>query len=174
MGTRKLFNDTKLTSWRMVAETAESISLGGWVFRGQENSAWELQTSLEREYGGRGAAVEQELLRHFLRSAPRLLPSHLVPDDDDASAWLGLIQHYGGPTRFLDVTRSPFVALFFAFENAGDQDRVVWAIDSQWDMHACAQTMAANESITVDAALERTTTRQKELVSSLVWGRPDP
>jgi hypothetical protein len=124
-----------LSTWQEIVETANYLTGRSWVFRGHEHADWKLQTSLEREFGARGAQVEQSLLWQFVRRAPRLLPSHLIPSDDDAAAWLGLIQHYGGPTRLLDVTHSPYIALFFAFETPGDQTRAFWAID-----HACRQT----------------------------------
>jgi hypothetical protein len=109
------FEDRRLDSWREVVDAIDYLTGHTWVFRGHACSEWKLQTSLEREFGTQAHAVEQQVLWQFMRRAPRLLPSHLIPDDNDAAAWLGLIQHYGGPTRLLNVTRSPYIALFFAF-----------------------------------------------------------
>ena len=137
-----------------------------------QRAVWTLQTSLEREFGGRGADYEQELFWHFVRTAPRWQPSHLVPRDDDAAAWLGLIQHYGGPTRFLDVTRSPYIALFFAVEPPGDDDRAVWAIEHVWCAAECARIMAEAEGTSFDRTFGRTMAAQEQLVHSLVHRRP--
>jgi hypothetical protein len=92
----------------------------------------------------------------------------LVPDDNDAAAWLGLIQHYGGPTRLLDVTRSPYVALYFAFEAPDEQDRALWAIDGTWCMAACARIMARNEGMTPQKGFERASAAQAQMVYFLV------
>jgi hypothetical protein len=164
--------DKRLGSWPEIVDAADYFAGQRWVFRGHERAEWTLQTSLERAFGTEGVDIEQRLLWQFVRAAPRLLPSHLIPDDNDAAAWLGLIQHYGGPTRFLDVTRSPHIALFFAFEPSGDEDRAIWAIEHAWCMAACARIMSDAEGVTLNSALERTTGAQAQLVYSLVHRRP--
>jgi len=54
--------------------------------------------------------------------------------DKEMDSWelYYMMQHYGMPTRLLDWTKSPFNALFFAFENEGDDaKRVVWVMQPE-------------------------------------------
>jgi hypothetical protein len=97
---------------------------GSWSFRGQRESTWTLQTSLDREitvFHNSGhyplpdrQEEENELLFRFQQQVHNYV-RHL-PSTDDRASWLALMQHYGVPTRLLDWTQSPYVALYFAVE----------------------------------------------------------
>ena len=114
-------------------------SMPGWLFRGQRDARWPLTTSFERtmkQYRFPAVdpvAQEEEVLNQFKRRAHHYL--HHIPRDDDNLEWLSILQHYGGPTRLLDFTRSFYVAAFFAIEDAqrdrtdDSDDPVVWAVN---------------------------------------------
>lgn len=74
--------------------------------------------------------LEKRLIAEFRHRSPPF--SDRIPGDD--LELLFLMQHFGVPTRLLDWTENPFVALFFAVLNgfpAGpeDEDAAVWALD---------------------------------------------
>jgi len=95
------------------------------AFRGVERPEPELLTGLMR-LGGDYAAMEGHLLRNFRKYATR----DAVAADSPWN-WLALGQHHGLPTRLLDWTFSPLVALHFAAEHADcyGEDGVVWCVD---------------------------------------------
>jgi FRG domain-containing protein len=48
---------------------------------------------------------ERELLHLFKEQAPHHVET--LPEQDDTASWLAMMQHYGVPTRLLDLTQSP-------------------------------------------------------------------
>jgi hypothetical protein len=94
-------------------------------WRGQADKEWQLLPSLYRKGYG---AKEANMNGRFRNMAKVRHPS--CPDRDDIFSWLFLMQHYRLPTRLLDWSESPLVALFFALETEkGDlTDAALWAL----------------------------------------------
>lgn len=108
-----------IESWAGFREWADAFLPARWCFRGHADSAWGLRPTLERlirgNHTGRGVnpvEVESILMRKFRRQVRHFLAE--TPPDDDLVGWFALMQHHGAPTRLLDFTLSPYVALFFA------------------------------------------------------------
>jgi hypothetical protein len=95
------------------------------AFRGQSDATYDLRTSLSR-LAGEDEKIEGHLLRNFRKYAGR----DAAPDDSVWN-WLALAQHHGLPTRLLDWTYSPLVALHFATENLEkyDADGMILFVD---------------------------------------------
>lgn len=102
------------------------------VYRGLPNVAFKLVTSLQRNCKGQKKNLEPALLRNFTKYAAIEDPSI------EESVWRQLIlgQHHGLPTRLLDWTHSPLVALHFAmtegnYDDMDKHDCVIWKIDME-------------------------------------------
>ena len=126
-------NDITVSSW---AELCDRLFDNSWqpdigrfrsnyAFRGVADSAYDMSTSFQRNCGEL-ANLEYHLLRNFRKYAQ-------IPDAGKLSDWrcMTIAQHHGLPTRLLDWTYSPFVALHFATANPEryDLDAAIWHMD---------------------------------------------
>ncbi len=127
-------SEVRVESWEQLNEC---LYAGSWyqphgrfrspfAFRGLPDWRYDRRTALNR-LGGKYAAVEDDLLRNFRKYGSRTESSLR----DSWWNWLAMGQHHGLPTRLLDWTFSPFVALHFvtAKQELFATDGVIWCID---------------------------------------------
>ena len=124
-------SDIRVTSW---LELQEVIFDNSWqhvlsrhrsnfVFRGAPRVSHGLETSLQT-----GHFEDQEL--HLLTSFRKYALRSAVHGDHIWN-WLSLAKHHGLPTRLLDWTYSPFVAMHFATYDIRtfNEDGAIWCVD---------------------------------------------
>lgn len=121
----------QLSEWAQFVALTDAQQ--GWAFRGEVSSSWPLVSSMTRRLQtfcpdpSLWPLREERALRVFRRKA------HIYLDDagvlTDTLRCLALMQHHGAPTRLLDFTKSPYVAAFFALEDATG-DAAVYALNT--------------------------------------------
>jgi hypothetical protein len=124
----------KIKSFQDYLEIISKYS-GNALYRGHSDGEnWHLKTSLSRfvesigsgiltQYGG-WVNLENNLIWRFKRKAYPFMDNYNFKDID----WLVLAQHYGLPTRLLDWTENPLVALFFALKEKKNCASAIWII----------------------------------------------
>lgn len=126
-------NEVRVSSW---IELQNELFQDSWnpdlgrfrsrnAYRGLSDAAYRLETTLIRLQGPYWD-LERHLLRNFRKYAARN-----VVERDSIWHWLSVAQHYGLPTRLLDWTYSPFIAMHFATANIEkfDVDGAIWALN---------------------------------------------
>lgn len=122
--------EIKISSWKNLTEILDSFQikeqqkiLYRYTFRGQQDSNWKLMASISRIVIGNDTSekkarfYEIQSLNEF-KSIYHLTPEKLVYSSDmDDMAMLIDMQHFSCPTRLLDWSSSPYVALYFAIRD---------------------------------------------------------
>lgn len=113
---------------RVVGHSKFSESRGRWVFRGHARSKWKLLPSVSRSARTAKNLIghEKSLLEIFQREAS----IYQRTDCQNAWEWLSFGQHHGLPTRMLDWTHNPLVALYFAVSSDEETDGELFALRS--------------------------------------------
>ena len=107
------------------------------LYRGQGRSTEPLIPGLFRFYQDKKleedekeffySSKEKDILDNFIREGS----SYLNLKKDSRLRWAEYAQHYGAPTRLLDWSGNPLVALFFACQDFIEEDGAVWMLQKE-------------------------------------------
>ena len=124
-------------------------------YRGHADKDWVLLPSIFRTPNG----VEKEhlLFRDMVAHEPQSFS-----ECKSALDYLVQMQHYGLPTRLLDMTMNPLVALYFACQSVGDVNAGISA-----GMHIAGER--ALECIVTDYRTQCITQRESNLIMSIAY-----
>src|SRR5689334_3546062 len=127
-----MVQEIRINDWH---ELTERVYEGSWeagiarfrsnvAFRGLSDANYALKSGLIR-LGSPAEKLEGHLLRNFRKYARRDSAPDSIWD------WMALGQHHGLPTRLIDWTYSPYVAMHFATARLDDfeTDGVIWSVD---------------------------------------------
>ncbi|WP_059018830.1 FRG domain-containing protein [Vibrio coralliirubri] len=156
-----------INSWSDFDKLVTRKNYRKWLFRGQSNYTWSLQSSLSRcfhdsEQIKKVREVSKTISSYYEHELVMLdkfrCHAHLylknLPSKDDTLSWLCLMQHYGAPTRLLDFTFSPYVALYFALE-AGTGDAAVYLVNHDALIEDDVDTFDGEPELAYKALFER-------------------
>jgi hypothetical protein len=162
-----MVTETRIESW---AHLMDEVYRGSWdeelgrhrsplVFRGLPSANLGLVTSLRRL--AREPENTERIERHLIRNFQKYAAAEARQPGDSVWSWLAVAAHHALPTRLLDWTFSPFVALHFATADplGYDHDGAVWCVNHR-ETNRClphrlsAELEAAGSSVFTVAMLE--------------------
>ncbi len=144
---------------------AAGIQKGSHCYRGQVNHSWQVLPSLLRKSRYEALLLQRSLLKRFL------MKSNDLPyvKSNDPIEYFMVLQHFGIPTKLLDLTLDPLIALFFS---CYDPDKENENVDGKVLLYPINQyeklPINENELEVYNKAIT------KENINDLLWKRISP
>lgn len=117
----KYFVESVIDFLKLISDKTNRLPKSSeYIYRGQADSEWDLLPSIAVPLNGNNNLLkfESKMVNEFLKRRPNEF--HDIKDPIDI---LAKMQHYGLPTRLLDVTFNPLVALYFACKDDNIKDK---------------------------------------------------
>ena len=135
-------------------------------YRGQRNSAWDNIPGLLRP-------DRLELEKHEKRAVRDLVSVHPLEFESDQTMFDRLVrmQHFGLPTRLMDVSRNPLVALYFATD-PGDPATPTDGVVTGFSVPEQREKYYDSDSVSCISNLANLTKAEKNLIIELRSQRP--
>ncbi len=130
-----------IKNWDEFSDVVSKFGHREWLFRGHYDADWLLETSLYRMLNDIEKWLEskkgskpklnkndrEKILLQKFQSSAHLYIKHNLPDKlkENQMEWYAIMQHYGTPSRLLDVTFSPYIAMYFALEKGQGNCRII-------------------------------------------------
>lgn len=108
------------------------------IYRGHPSVEYKLIPSIFRkfkqeddkhEYWKYSLSNENEMYMHFIKEAKLYIKNIDDNTNEGYLEWMVYAQHFGVPTRLLDFTNNPLVALYFACSKEENKDGAIWIIN---------------------------------------------
>jgi hypothetical protein len=125
--------DINISTMEQLIKSLNELPIN-YIYRGHSDENWRLQSTLERILGNKFETESEKYENYALNMFKSKF--HLYDKFNDKPEtkleWLSIMQHYGVPTRMIDFAVSPYIALYFALENASKtagKSFAIYAID---------------------------------------------
>ena len=186
-----MYTEIKPKTWLELKEWYWALGAGNdWVFRGQRDEKWEISSSLERAippgWEKSSKKIKQEVGEFLGYSEERLFNKFSERVEqftsmgeaaaDTVLGKLALMQHHGVPTRLIDWTESPYVATFFAIEEAPsfEGNCAVWAVSSEWCQAKSARAVRKKLKLTKEEFSDHVDFSLDDVLSETIFKRNVP